>query len=60
MPLRNRTEAFLSFIDAKLLAAQNARMDEDEETLIRMLNLARHAIAEWRAGEAAQRRENAS
>jgi hypothetical protein len=55
MPLTNRTEAFLAFLDAKLLAAQNARLDEDEETLVRMLILARRAIQEWRAGEAAQR-----
>lgn len=59
MPIRNRTEAFLAFIDAKLHAAQNARLDGDDETLAKMLELARQAIAEWSAGEKVQRRADA-
>jgi len=56
MPLRNRTEAFLAFIDTRLRAAQWALDDGDTEEARKALAQARQSIEEWHKGERAQRK----
>ena len=58
--LRNRTEAFLAFIDAQLRSAQWAILDGDTEEAKRALVMARKSIEEWHKGEQAQRKATAS
>jgi hypothetical protein len=60
MPLNNRTEAFLAFIDTQLRAAQWAIDDGDTDAAKRAVERARQSISEWHAGERTNRQANAS
>ena len=56
MPLRNRTEAFLAFIDTRLRAAQWALDEGDIEEARKALAFARESIEEWHRQEHAERK----
>jgi len=56
MPLRNRTEAFLAFIDTRLRAAQWALDENDIEEARKALAFARQSIEEWHRQESGERK----